>query len=175
MRNDNRIKKMIISALLTAIAVIIPLQFGFLKINFGPFTATVASHVPMFIAMIISPKVGIVVGIGSTLAFAMTSPLVVAVRAASHIIVGYVGGRLFRKYKTLKMPTLITAPIHGILEGLALIPFGIDTWTIILITIFGTIIHHFIDAFISFIIIKSMANSKNNKNIYENFENKFIK
>lgn len=175
MTNNNRVKKMIISALLTAIAVIIPLQFGFLRVYIPPFTATIASHVPMFLAMIISPKVALIVGAGSTFGFLLTSGAPVALRAASHIVVGYIGGRLFRKYKNLKMPTIITAPIHGILEGIAIIPFGIDTTTIILITIFGTIIHHFIDAFISFIIIKSMANSKNNKNIYENFENKFLK
>jgi len=174
MNKNNKVKKMIIAALLTAIAVIIPLQFGFLRIYIPPFSATIASHVPMFIAMIISPKIALLVGAGSTLGFLITLGVPVALRAASHIVVGYVGGLLFKKYKSLKMPVIITAPIHGILEGLAIIPFVKDGVSIILITIVGAILHHFLDAFISFVIVKAMSNGKD-KNIYVNFTNKFLK
>ena len=59
MESKNKVRKMIFAALLTAISVIIPLQFGFLKIYLGPFTATVGAHVPMFLAMLISPSVAI--------------------------------------------------------------------------------------------------------------------
>ena len=53
MENSNKIRKMVFAAVLTAIAIIIPTQFGFLKITLGPFTATIASHVPMVLAMLI--------------------------------------------------------------------------------------------------------------------------
>ena len=174
MRKNNRVKKMIIAALLTAIAIIIPLVFAFLRVNLGPFTATITAHVPIIIAMIISPKVGLVVGLGSTIGFAMTASSVVALRASSHIIVAYVGGVLFKKYNNLKMPLIITAPIHGVLEGLALIPFGLGTKEMIIITCVGTIVHYFIDGFITFVVVKAMA-GKTEKNIYEVFLDKFVR
>ena len=173
MRNNN-IKKMIIAALLTAIAVIIPLQFGILKIYIPPFSATIAAHVPVFVAMIISPKIGLIVGLGSTLGFAMTIGGVVALRASSHIIIGYVGGLLFQKYKNLKKPILFTAPLHGLLEALAIIPFGLGTTEMLLITFIGTILHHFVDGFITFLLVRGMS-GKTEKNIYEVFLNKFIR
>ena len=44
--NNTRIKKMVLAGLLVALSLIIPISFGFLKIIVGPFTATLASHVP---------------------------------------------------------------------------------------------------------------------------------
>ena len=66
---NNKIRQMVYAGLLTALAIIIPIQFGFLKIIIPPFTATLAAHVPMMLAMLISPAVAIVVGIGSTIGF----------------------------------------------------------------------------------------------------------
>lgn len=173
MRN-NKIKEMMIAALLTAIAIIIPLSLGFLKVYIPPFTATIAAHVPMFIAMIISPKIALIVGLGSTLGFGITSGGVVALRAASHIIVGYVGGVLFKKYNNLRKPILITAPIHGLLEALAIIPFGLGTREMLIITFVGTLLHHLVDGFITFVLVKGMS-GKTDKNINEVFLNKFIR
>jgi niacin transporter len=64
-----KIRQMVYAGLLTAIAIIIPIQFGFLRIIIPPFTATLAAHVPMMLAMLISPPVAAVVGIGSTIGF----------------------------------------------------------------------------------------------------------
>lgn len=83
---QRNVTKMIYAALLTAISIIIPLYFGFLKVVIGPFTATIASHVPLFIAMIISPGVAIAVGVGSAIGFTITSPAFVAARAAMHTV-----------------------------------------------------------------------------------------
>ena len=102
MDNREKIRKMMFAAVLIAISIIIPTQFGFLKIIIGPFTATIASHVPMFLAMLISPEVAIAVGVGSALGFFITSPLVIAARAAMHIVVGYVGALIIKKDKNLK-------------------------------------------------------------------------
>ena len=66
---NNRIKEMTYAGLLTALAIIIPIQFGFLKIYIPPFSATLTAHVPMMLSMFISPFAAIVVGIGSTLGF----------------------------------------------------------------------------------------------------------
>jgi ABC-type sugar transport system substrate-binding protein len=96
-----KLREITTGAVLTALAIIIPIQLGFLKIIIPPFTATLASHVPMFIAMVINPTVAVMVGVGSTIGFLLTAPLYVAARAASHIIVGLVGAVLIKKGKPM--------------------------------------------------------------------------
>ena len=78
---NNKVKQMVYAGLLTALAIIIPIQFSFLKIFVPPaFTATLAAHVPMMLSMLISPFVAVIVGIGSTLGFAITGlPMIVAI------------------------------------------------------------------------------------------------
>jgi niacin transporter len=64
----NNVKKLTLAGLLTAFAIIIPIVFGsFLRIQIPPFSATLFSHVPMFLAMLIAPEVAVIVGIGSAL------------------------------------------------------------------------------------------------------------
>ncbi|NLJ30821.1 MAG: hypothetical protein GX424_04340, partial [Clostridiales bacterium] len=55
MKRENGLIKMIIAALLIAIAIIIPMFFP--KIIVGPASFTLASHVPVMIALFISPLV----------------------------------------------------------------------------------------------------------------------
>lgn len=168
MDNREKIRKMMFAAVLIAISIIIPTQFGFLKIIIGPFTATIASHVPMFLAMLISPEVAIAVGVGSALGFFITSPLVIAARAAMHIVVGYVGALIIKKYKNLKKAIAITAPIHGILEGLAVIPFGFSVYQFVVVVAVGTMIHHFVDGAISYALANALAKARR-KNLYDIF------
>lgn len=168
MDNREKIRKMMFAAVLIAISIIIPTQFGFLKIIIGPFTATIASHVPMFLAMLISPEVAIAVGVGSALGFFITSPLVIAARAAMHIVVGYVGALIIKKDKNLKKAIAITAPIHGILEGLAVIPFGFSVYQFVVVVAVGTMIHHFVDGAISYALANALAKARR-KNLYDIF------
>lgn len=168
MESRERVRKMVFAAVLTAIAIIIPTQFGFLKIVIGPFTATIASHVPMFLAMLISPSVAIFVGLGSALGFFITTPLVVAARASMHIIVGYIGAKIVAKDKNFKKAIAITAPIHGILEGLIVIPFGFSVYQFIVVVAVGTILHHFVDGTISYALAKALSKARR-KDIYEVF------
>ena len=57
---------MVIAALLCAIGIIIPL-FSPLKIILEPMSFTLASHVPTFLAMFISPVTAIFVSIGTAI------------------------------------------------------------------------------------------------------------
>ena len=173
MENGNKIKKMVFAAVLTAIAIIIPTQFGFLKITIGPFTATIASHIPMFLAMLISPEVAIFVGVGSALGFFVTTPLVVAARAAMHIIVGFVGALIINKTKDFKKAIAFTAPIHGILEGLVVIPFGFSVYQFIVVVAVGTILHHFVDGALSYALANALAKARR-KDLYEVFTSETI-
>jgi len=156
---NNKTKKMVYAALLTALAIIIPVQFSFLRVYIPPFSATLASHVPMFISMLIAPEVSIVVGIGSTLGFLFTGlPMPVVLRAATHILVGYVGAKVIIKTRNYVKASVITAPIHGLAEMIVVIPFvGFDVYQLLIVTCVCTIIHHFVDAFISAILVKAVA------------------
>lgn len=165
----SNVKKLTYSALLTAMAIIIPIEFTFLKIQIGPFTATLASHVPMFISMLLGPFAAVLVGLGSTLGFMVTSPAFVAARASSHIVVGLVGSLLIDRGVSFKKTVLITSPIHAIIEAIAVIPFGFTMYKILVVVGVGTIIHHMVDGTISYVLIKAMA-----KNLKLKFAQKAI-
>lgn len=158
---NNKTKKMVYAALLTALAIIIPVQFSFLRVYIPPFSATLASHVPMFIAMLIAPEVAIVVGIGSTLGFLFTGlAMPVVFRAATHILVGFVGAKIISKTRSYIKASIITAPIHGLAEMIIVIPFiGFDIYQLLIVTCVCTIIHHAIDAVISGFIVKAVTNA----------------
>ena len=167
---NNKTKKMVYAALLTALAIIIPIQFSFLRVYIPPFSATLAAHVPMFIAMLISPEVAIVVGIGSTFGFLLTGlDMVVVFRAATHILVGYIGAKIIEKNRNYSMAAIITAPIHGLAEMLVAIPFiGLDMYQLLVVTCLCGMIHHAIDAVIAGAIVKAVSKAQR-KNFYNLF------
>ncbi|MHC1721371.1 MAG: ECF transporter S component [Clostridiaceae bacterium] len=153
------IKKLTYTALLTALAIIIPLTFGFLKVQLGPFSATLASHVPLFIAMFLGPGAAVMVGLGSTLGFLVSAPAVVAARAFMHVFVGLAGALMLKQGVDFKKVVLFTAPIHGLLEALAVIPFGFTMYKVLVVVGVGTILHHIADGVIAFALIKALSRS----------------
>ena len=165
-----KIRQMVYAGLLTAIAIIIPIQFGFLRIIIPPFTATLAAHVPMMLAMLISPPVAAVVGIGSTIGFLLAGmPATVVARAATHIVVGYIGARIIMKNQSYIKAVAITAPIHGILEALVVIPFiGFNLYQLLIVTAVGAILHHCVDSIIAYALVKAVAKARH-KDIYNVF------
>lgn len=168
----NKNKKMIITALLVALSIIIPTQFGFLRVIIPPFTATLTFHVPMFLAMLISPMAGIAVGIGSALGFVITGlPLDVAARAAMHMFVAGIGAVLIRRNFSLGQVIWITAPIHGLLEAIIVIPFGYDFYKSLVIVGIFSVIHHMIDGVITIYLTKAILkaqrkDSKDYRNLF---------
>lgn len=154
------IRKITYAALLTALAIIIPINFGFLKVQIPPFTATLASHVPLFISMLLGPWVAITVGLGSTLGFLITAPTVVAARAFMHVFVGLTGAILIKKNVPLTKVIFITAPIHGALEALAVIPFGFTVFKILVVIGVGSTIHHLVDGAIALVLIRALSKSR---------------
>ncbi|GIM29574.1 membrane protein [Clostridium polyendosporum] len=158
MRNTT-IKQMTYAAILIALAILIPIQFSFLRVNIPPFTATLASHVPMFLSMLISPFVAVVVGIGSAIGFVVAgTPLFVVARAAMHIFVGLLGAYMIKKGVSYAKVIAVTAPIHGLLEAIAVMPFPGFNLKAILITVFiGTILHHAIDGTITYALVEAVS------------------
>ncbi|AKA68461.1 hypothetical protein [Clostridium scatologenes] len=151
------IKKLTYAGLLTALAIVIPLTFGFLKIQVGPFSATLAAHVPLFIAMLLGPFAAIMVGVGSALGFLISAPAVVAARAFMHTFVGLAGALLIKKGVSFSKVVLITAPIHAILEAIAVIPFGFTMYKVLVVVGVGSFLHHMVDGIIAFALVKALA------------------
>lgn len=148
------IRKMTFSALLTALAIIIPVVFGsFLRITIPPFSATLAAHVPMFISMLIAPEVAVIVGLGSAFGFLITATPVIAARALSHAVAGLVGALLIKRGFSFKKAIIFTAPVHAIFEALIVIPFGFTAYSALIVVGVGTIIHHFADGVIASVLV----------------------
>lgn len=96
MRRENRLQTTVIAALLCAVGIVIPVFCP--KIVIGPASFTLASHVPIFIAMFISPPVAVIVCLGTTLGFFFSGlPLVVTLRALTHVIFATAGAFLLKK------------------------------------------------------------------------------
>ena len=91
---------------------------------------TLASHVAIFIAMFISPKLAAVVCLGTTLGFFMTTPVIIALRAASHICFALLGAVLIRKIPEIiekPLPSTVfnggLACVHALAEVAVVSPF----------------------------------------------------
>ena len=153
-------KEMIYGAILTSLSLFIPLAFGgFLGITLPPFSATLASHVPVMVAMTISPLTAFAVASGSALGFLIKLGPVIAARASMHILFGVAGAILYKKGMGLSKVLLITLPLHAISEALIVIPFGFDLYKAGVVIGVGTGIHHILDSiitlFLAAILVKS--------------------
>lgn len=79
------------AAILTAVAILIPLVMP-IKIVIGPASYTLGSHIPIVMAMFLSPLVALAVAFGSTLGFLMAGfPIIIVFRALSHILFATAG------------------------------------------------------------------------------------
>ena len=165
-------KDMVISALLIAIGILIPMIFTGppFRIDLGVYTATIMAHVPVIIAMFISPATAVFTTFGTTIGFFFTAPIVVAVRAASHVVFAILGAFLIKKGMRAIPLCIITGIIHAVLEGIVVMiffksgssapPEGYSADLTIWITIVGTLAHHCVDFIIAYIVGKGLARAK---------------
>ena len=92
----NSVKRLTISALLIAMGIIIPMVMP--RITIGPARFTLASHVPVIIAMFISPVVAIAVSRGTGFGFFLSATPIIALRALSHLIFAVIGAVILQKH-----------------------------------------------------------------------------
>ena len=92
----NSVKRLTISALLIAMGIIIPMVMP--RITIGPASFTLASHVPVFIAMFISQVVAIAVSLGTGFGFFLSATPIIALRALSHLIFAVIGAVILQKH-----------------------------------------------------------------------------
>jgi len=148
-------------ALLVALSLVIPLAWGgFLMVAIPPFTATLASHVPLFLSMLVSPAVAAMVGFGSAIGFTLRLSPVIGARAAMHIGVGYLGARLVRSGRPYWLALLIVLPVHAVLEALIVLPFGFSLYRAGVVVGVGTALHHLVDAGISLALVRILSQTR---------------
>jgi len=171
MNRKSKVYKMTTAALLCAIGIIIPL-ISPIRIVLEPASYTLASHVPIFIAMFISPATAVVVAIGTTAGFFISGfPIVVVLRAATHTIWAYLGAKVLEKREDLMdtvpkrlLYSFFLGLIHAALEMMVVIPFYFGASmskayyakgffvSVVLLVGFGTVAHSMFDFFLSRLI-----------------------
>ena len=174
MNKRNQATKLTITALLMAIAIIIPVIMP-IKIVIGPASYTLASHVPIFIAMFFSPAIALMVTLGATVGFFIGGfPIVIVLRALSQVVFAYVGAKILEKKQNEILDSFWKSQLFSLGIGLihalgeviivSLFFFGIigvtDTsngffYTVFLLVGVGTLAHSLVDFFIAQYIWKA--------------------
>jgi niacin transporter len=179
--NDTRTwnpQKLTAAALLIAIGILIPMIMP-IKVWIEPASFTLASHVAIFIAMMISPPIAVAVAVGTTIGFLVSAPLVIALRAASHIVFAIVGGIYLQKRpETLSSPvkvhvfSFLIAILHSICEVLVVCAFYFGggmadayyqlgfVYTVGLVMGIGCIVHSMVDFEIALIVFKALSRQR---------------
>jgi len=142
-----RPREIVVGGLLTALALLIPIVFrGYLQVYIPPFSATLFSHVPQMLAMLVSPAVAVFVGLGSTFGFLATLGSVVAARAFVHVFWGVLGALLVRRGWPLWAALVVALPVHALGEALVVLAFGFPPSFAFIQVGVGTALHHTVDA-----------------------------
>lgn len=159
--NRAKTQNLTITALLTALAILIPVIMPF-KIIIGPASYTLASHVPINMAMFRSPLTAVLVNIGATIGFLFAGfPIIVVFRALSQVIYVSIGAWYLKKSHALLVDikkrslfNFIINFIHALAEVIVvyiLTAVGLnpqaDNYIYVLIVLigFGTLIHGMVD------------------------------
>lgn len=151
-------RELALGGLFTAFSLLIPLVLGpYLRIVAGPFSATLASHVPLFLGTLISPMAATMVGAASAFGFLVTAGPVIAARALSHIAVGLVAALLIRQGKPYYLALLAALPVHAGLEALVVIPFGFSVYDWGVVVGIGTALHHLVDGALAAMIARILG------------------
>ena len=165
-KNKISVKDITIAALLTALALAIPL-FMPIKLVLEPiFSATFASHVPGILSMFVGPFAVIGTAVGSALGFIQLGPWV-ALRALSHMIFGLCGYKMLTKKWNVLLVLLLTGLLHagaemivGLISAFIVTPAGSLLKYIIVTIGLGTFIHHCIDFVIAFIVFYALKSAR---------------
>lgn len=156
------------AALLTAIGILVPLLMP-IKIIIGPASYTLASHVPIMLAMFISPMIAGIVAIGTAIGFFLAGfPIVIVLRAASHLIFAYYGAnRLIsmnsERFKAFNITINILHAIAEVIVVTAITSLQFDLhyfYTVLLLVGIGTFIHGIIDFYLAHILAHSINKHK---------------
>ena len=155
------IYQLVLAGVLCAIGLVVPMVMP--KVIIGPMSFTLGAHVAIFLAMFISPKVAAAVCLGTTMGFFVTTPLIIAARAATHIIFALVGALIITGIGL----NLGLAVLHALGEVLVVAPFFFSGYmftpeqlsngfvmSVIVLVGAGTVLHSVMDCSISVLLWK---------------------
>ena len=173
-RNNSKIKSMTLAGLLCALGIMIPMVAP--KFVLEPASFTLASHVPVFIAMFISPSIAISVSLITGLGFLISGfHLVIVLRAFTHVIFAALGsfmlkknGRIFLSFNSTVLYGILVSVVHAVCEVVVVAAFywgnsmtdiyyekGFLTSVILLVGL-GTVVHSLVDFSISLFVWKPL-------------------
>lgn len=171
----NSVQTLTYTALLIAIGIMIPLVMP-IKVVIGPASYTLASHVPVFLAMFVSPSVAVLVALGTAFGFFLAFPFIIGFRALSHVVFAFIGGFYLEKNpnavnspKQMIVFNVIISLIHAAVETLVVTFFfmtgklSAESYTsgffvtVILFIGVGGFIHSLIDYTIAFSIAQKIG------------------
>lgn len=167
-----RSRELVISSILIAIGIMIPMVMP-IKVVIGPASYTLASHVPIFIALMVSPFVAVSVAAGTTLGFGLSGfPPVIVLRAASHFLFVLAALLLIRRTSFFQKSLLKQLPfamlinlIHAMGEVAAVYLFSVtsqmtnteDFWfSLVVLVGLGTFIHGMVDYCLAYLVVKRL-------------------
>ncbi len=179
MNRSIKIYRLTAAALLCAVGIVIPM-FSPLRVVLEPASFTLASHVAVFLSMLISPAVAIAVSIGTTIGFFLGGfPLVIVLRALTHVVFACAGAFWLKRHPHTLLSPAKTAGfcgaislLHGVCEVLVVIPFyfgnllapkNYDTpfiYSVILLVGVGTFIHSSVDFYISLLLWRVLTKNR---------------
>ena len=176
-----RLKQMTLAGMLIALGVIIPM-FSPIRVVLEPASFTLASHVVIFIAMFISPTMAVAVTLGTTFGFFMGGfPIVVVLRAFSHIVFAFGGATYLKRLRStdrslsfiqLRIFSFVIGVVHAVCEvfvvtlfymggnlGQAFTERGFFVSVILLVGV-GTIVHSMVDLEIANVVMVALRKQK---------------
>ena len=177
-RSINRMTELVLSSLLIAIGILIPM-YSPIKIILEPASFTLASHVVIFVAMFISPFAAVSVAFGTTVGFFLGGfPIVIVIRAATHLVFAMVGSLVIKKQpQMLESPgasrvlSFFIALLHAVCEVAATSVFYFGNgmsqsyyahgyvYSVILLVGVGTVVHSMVDFELALLIWKPLSRS----------------
>lgn len=163
------------ASLLIALGIMIPLVMP-VKVVIGPASYTLASHVPVFLAMFVSPWVAVLVALGTAFGFFLSLPFIIGFRALSHVIFAFFGALyLSKRPSTIDSPkkmmlfNVVIGLIHATCETLVVTLFFMTGklsaesytsgffMTVIVFVGVGGFIHSLIDYGIAFSVAQKLG------------------
>jgi len=168
-----KLRKLLIGSMLTAIGIMIPMYMP-VRIIIPPASFTLASHVPVMIAMFFSPLMALLVALGTTFGFVLAGfPVTIWLRAFSHVVFVLIGAWYLKKHPDIvnkkvgfQVFNVIIALIHSLAETgivLAFYTLGFDhmetaaLFNLLLLIGIGGIVHSIVDMNIAFVLSKSLS------------------
>lgn len=167
------------AALLIAVGILIPM-ISPLKIILEPASFTLASHVATMIAMFLSPSIAVIVAFGTAVGFLLGGfPIVIALRALTHMIFAFAGAVYLAKRPDLTMNARAALPfsfflgiLHAVCEVIVVSIFyfagnlsaqyynqGLLLSVMGLVGV-GTVVHSMVDLWLAQIVWKTVAGNR---------------